>query len=974
MAGKFNTLGQIYNLTSPADLSGELKVAFGTQPGQSNIAQELLSYFVSSTAGGVRNISNIKATLEERLNKTRDGRLKAAINELFSVIDRDGSVLDKSYWTTPNGVSVSNVKTIIGESDSVTKNIDEQNVGIVLIRTPFVHPSKRNTNECDLFLNSMPSIFASRIVPYLNVEFQTITNGTNTGLMKFLMGSKTPTSPGDIAINAGNMTSRGQQFRDGDPQHTSMGMEMFTSPQTLTNMNTLESSGGDRYVDVIDPFRPFASIDQLNVSVVPAGAGTFTYKKATLTMKLHDRSRLVEFSELITPKRYKDVVVWLTYGWLAPPDENNEYSKFVNEKMLQREAYGIVNSSFTFDTVGQVTVNVELFTKGVHQLQTTPITGDAVGEVETLRELAEEISKLRKLTLNEPPEGIGKDLRIYQMLDSAQAGSFPDMNANDAAAAINELEISLNKSKGVNVEASKKLVGALRNFYGASSESVSGERSVSSKKTSKFNHKEQMEMQVTNIVKKRFDEVTKGPDPFLPTGKSKEKFVEPELSKACEAYVKEPLGKNIKIAVKKAVSFGKLFSTFVLPPLLSKHTVDEIQLIFYALNEQCGPVSLHSIAEFPVDMTSFIDQYRDHVASSGGERMSISEFMQLVVNSQFMDNRAIGYGLRTYYEPYDSINPQEKTVPGKSEKQFESALAAQVARYGGFKKPNIDMYVETLHVGVLASGEHQTKIPLIDQLGDSIRTTTSKDSMTVEERKAAGQTTILRIHVYDKQLSPYQDAESIVKVDANGGTLFATVNTGMLKNDIVERRKKAGGLFVKEQFTREIIEQQEKQGTQTFKLVGQNGGGSSTLVRDYLANTVPKITFGTNGSTVLAASLASKQDPLLSTVNMLKNNRIKNTVSPNGAGDYGLPMRVVPASLTLTTLGCPLAAMAQQYYIDFQTGTTLDNLYIVTGLAHMIAPGKFESSWTMSYSDAYGRFVGAQNISDLISDLAKKIE
>lgn len=957
MDAKFNSLSSIYNLTNPGTLSGDLKKGFGVKGGDYNIVEEMLDMFVSSTAKGVKRMDLIKSTIADRLKKTTDDDA-ASVKELFSIIDVDGPCpgLDNEYWKTPTGDSVSNVSAIIGGGSTVSNLLKEQNVGAVLIRTPFVHPAKRNTNECDLFLNAFPTLHASKMVPYLNVEFQTFSPAGQSGLMRFLMGSAPVVGKADEAIIQGNTIINATDAGI-DPSVT-YGMEVFTSPQTLVNMDSLAASS-DRYVDVLNPFAPLASIEALNISVVPAGAGTFTYKKATLTMKLHDRSRLVELSELITPKRYKDVTVWLTYGWLAPQDDS-EYSTFVNEKMLQREAYGIVNSSFTFDNVGQITLNIELFTKGAAQLQTTPITGDNVAEVDRLMALAEEISRLRSLTVNDPPEGLGRDLRIYQMLDSAQAGAFPDMNVKQAQEAIIELEKSFNKSKGGDKQNEKKLIASLKNFYGA--------------KGDKFSHKETLENQVSSIVQKRFEEITRGPDPFLPTGASKKKFVSQEVSSACESYVKEPENKKTKKSFKRAVSFGKLFSTFVLPPLLSRQTVDEVQLIFYALNEQCGPISLHSIAEFPVDLIMFMDQYRDHVAANGGERMSIAEFMQLVINSQFMDNRAIGYGLRAFYEPYDAKNPEARLKGGNAEKEFESSLAAQVSRYGGFKKPNVDMYVETLHQSTLKSGERSTRSPLIDQLGDSIRTFTERDSLSPDQRKLRGQTTILRIHVYDKQLSPYNDVDAIVKADASGGTLFATVNVGKLQNELKDRRMKSGSTFLKEQFVDDMVSSVTTTGMKTYKLVGADGKGSSTLVRDYLSNTVPKITFGTNGTTIISAALASKQDALLSTVNMLKNDRIKNTVAPNGAGDYGLPMRVVPAALSLTTLGCPLASMAQQYFVDFQTGTTLDNLYIVTGLAHVIGPGKFETSWTMSYSDAYGRFVGAQNISDLISDLAKKVD
>jgi len=82
-----------------------------------------------------------------------------------------------------------------------------------------------------------------------------------------------------------------------------------------------------------------------------------------------------------------------------------------------------------------------------------------------------------------------------------------------------------------------------------------------------------------------------------------------------------------------------------------------------------------------------------------------------------------------------------------------------------------------------------------------------------------------------------------------------------------------------------------------------------------------------------------------------------------------LPLRVVPAQLSLTTLGCPLAAMAQTYFVDANTGTSLDNLYVVTGLSHNFSQGKYETQWTLGYADAYGRFTGAANLIDLYNEI-----
>jgi hypothetical protein len=66
----------------------------------------------------------------------------------------------------------------------------------------------------------------------------------------------------------------------------------------------------------------------------------------------------------------------------------------------------------------------------------------------------------------------------------------------------------------------------------------------------------------------------------------------------------------------------------------------------------------------------------------------------------------------------------------------------------------------------------------------------------------------------------------------------------------------------------------------------------------------------------------------------------------------------------MPTHGCPLVQLGQIFFVDFSTGTTADNLYILTGLTHSVAQGKFESSWTLTFYDAYGKWQGASSVLD----------
>jgi hypothetical protein len=73
--------------------------------------------------------------------------------------------------------------------------------------------------------------------------------------------------------------------------------------------------------------------------------------------------------------------------------------------------------------------------------------------------------------------------------------------------------------------------------------------------------------------------------------------------------------------------------------------------------------------------------------------------------------------------------------------------------------------------------------------------------------------------------------------------------------------------------------------------------------------------------------------------------------------------------MTMNSMGCPLLNFGQLFFVDFNTGTTTDNIYGLTGITHTISPGKFDSQMTLTYYDAYGKYEGAPTFKDYISRL-----
>jgi hypothetical protein len=412
----------------------------------------------------------------------------------------------------------------------------------------------------------------------------------------------------------------------------------------------------------------------------------------------------------------------------------------------------------------------------------------------------------------------------------------------------------------------------------------------------------------------KFTSARNGLDPFLPDS---DKWADHPVAGFVSARNAAPTA-GVKRSDKKIASFAKVMSAFVMPALLSSDPTVDVQLVFYSFNAQAGPVASTNIGEFPVEMQVFVDQWRDHVARRGTESVSIEEFTGVLADSTVNDPRSVGYGLRSFYT-YDTKAGfvEDPTAVAKR----ESRDAELLGRFGVFRKPVIEILVESA--------------------------------------PARDGSRVMRIHVYDKQAHPYRSAGAFLRA-SDGSSTFYEVTRDRLKRaaDAADAHNTA------------LIKELAKQVISDPAGVRSIDGSSNGSIKSAVAASVPTISYGSSCTSVTTANLTSQHEALLSTVQMLRAGK-KNNTQPNGAGTGGLPLRVIPSSLQMTTLGCPFIQLAQIWFVDFMTGTTVDNLYIVTQLQHSIAPGRFESQVTFGFADAYGALEGAPSVISAIQAMAQ---
>lgn len=963
-------LSNIFRMITPADVLGAQKLSLGASESRT-LVQELLEILYNTTTGTL-TAKKLMSKVDDLAKKATDAELEQLKRSLsiLSTAGQPESLGSSQFIGKKNGVDDVNstFAHLVGSNVKLGGDAGKE-MTVVMSNSAFLSPQVRNAEKVEMFMNFIPTVVASRMVPFLDVEFAFNTSVDQEtvspylrapSLLKFVLGNDQSTVQDDSA------TAKMLRLREHvDPQseivQTVSGMEMFTAPQTLLNPSVNSVAG--RYVDVLDPFRPLITLQNFSVNVTPT-VGLYSYKKATLTLVVHDRSRLSEIADLIRPQVYQNAstapTLWITYGWRHPAEPGNPYADFINGNMLVREAYGIINTQFSFDNNGQVQLTLSLWTRGVTEMRTLKITNNKQTEVlSQIADLSERIAKHRTALGIGASEGINKEIRGYMVIDHAEHGTFPDMSVEEITNAVEALKKSLNSyNTKIDKSAAQSLIDELEKYYKSSDKN-------------NLDFKRQLKNSATSIVKERFNEVLEGVDPFLPSS-SKDSKTKSESGKepspftsiveALNSYYGEsPIEKlqpsadgKVPGFVKKAASFGKLFSVFMAGTYELMDGIDEMQLFFYQFNDKAGAAAGTNIAEFPIDMPVFLDQYREYVERKRSESLTLEEFMKLVVDAQLGDTRAIGYGFRSFFAPYDPANKYDAAWATGREQAGENALAGIGFERGPFVKPAVEVYVETLY----ASRDDAPNLDLLKQFESS-----SPQPGHPNGGRSSDYAKIIRVHVFDKTNSPYKLAGTILRGDSTSDPAYVEVDSAFLKQVVNDKSK-----------TVDALANVLKGSVRSDGKIDRNtsGGITNRQIKDYVARTIPTFIYGAQGSAIYGANLASKQDPLLSTVQMQtisKTSGKPSVLQPNGSGIGGLPLRIIPAAMTMTSLGCPLLTYAQQFFVDFNTGTTVDNVYVVTGLTHNIVPGKFESQLTLSFYDAYGKFEGAQTVTDYVKKM-----
>ena len=877
----------------------------------------------------------------------------------------------ESEWGTSDSLKADCSIKEVCASESINQEVATPSKTAPGLSLTQIWPSKltlanRDTGAIALFCNSIPTIEISKCVPYIDMTLVTPKAPLSAdgriqtmSISQFLMGQKqlddgTPEHTFATAVSTEAMA----EFKDNPPpapeneQETtataeqlpaiaSAGMELFCAPQTLVNADEdyhdyeayqfhdsqnedteAPALGGARGAGIIDKFRPFMTFTGLSINVTPS-TGFMSHKTANFTVVLHDRSRLTEIAPFVKPDLYGSTEIILEYGWSHPdggPASENAFGMFL-DAMRCKEKYMIVNSSFKFDEVGQVSVDIKLSMKGAASIDTTSISkGQGVEDaLEAVGALTEAMSVLRSRV--QGSSGGSQDVSGETFLSSASDTS---------------------RSMSLDEETQKKIVEFMRDNRNADADSDIGQ--VVSNLESLYGTDgtsgavATLQTTIANAVKEKLATINgssakRTPDPWLRSISSAASFVTVNATSSPPKYV----------------SFGKLMTSFAGLPLAATGRFDDIQLLFYAFNSKASYVKDFNISQFPINVKEFETKFKEKTKTTAN--IPIGAFLGFLKSNFLVNQAADAWGMAALYETDDEGNTKIKedyedatALYGEKQKRLEDAYGE--GEELNFKMPQLTMYIETVRVNDLeVEGENPSA-------------------------SGGGAQTVMRIHIYDKQCTAYESVGAML-------TAAKQNSIGILGNAASAARREASADDDQEtnnehetNFMAQLNKAIDEQLLEAIPSVSPSTGnisveemankkfrinGGFPALKNFISRTMPSIIYGSQNSAVLQADVASMNNPSLASVNMMRGGMGAGTTA-QGARDSGVPLSVSPVSLSLTVIGCPVMTFGQQFFVDFGTGTNVDNVYAVTGIDHKLGPGEFTTKLKMVQLDAFGKY------------------
>lgn len=593
-----------------------------------------------------------------------------------------GETIQSGYVSS---VTISDIMgTIAQKNTNVNKNVkdprtEEPSLGLIQINSPFLSLPTRNVLPVSLFCNSIPTIEMSRCIPFVNVRVVSPVNGVvnekaNTlSIGSFLMGqdadlkvgsverdiaesSRSVKLPGGILVPSGSIPGNQSVF----------GMEMFTMPQTLVNA---DMSVGSRGVPILDRFRPLMSLTSLDVQIFPAGHAAFAYKDATISLKVHDRSRMQDVAQILRPDMFGYNFIELEYGWAHPEDKeaNNPYAAFLNA-FRQKELYTVVSSNVGMGDDGSVSVTIKCSLKGVRDLLNMTGISDQWVDVSRASAMFEKVNKtITEILTDKEDVKAAEDLKFVDIVRSISKSGASGRFAVSADE-LDQIKSFLGRLKSSTDGDLQTLRVELVDIFGEAG--TGGEfKKLNDDASSVFSEK--LNSILTSAELQEFGKLPLTNNRNFDTS----------------------IANNTSGQTRKYVTLGKLLTCMLGSPL-TKGNYAEVQLFFYTFNTDAGAVNRRNIAEFPILAETVRSAFAEAIKLD--PKMPLKKMMRVIL-SLVNDGSSPAYGM----------DQPPKLAEGTTETQADidkrsATNTASMQKFGcrstSFRRPTVTYMMDSIAV------------------------------------------------------------------------------------------------------------------------------------------------------------------------------------------------------------------------------------------------------------------------------------
>tara|TARA_Y100000310_G_C20701645_1_gene830548 strand:+ start:336 stop:3434 length:3099 start_codon:yes stop_codon:yes gene_type:complete len=847
------------------------------------------------------------------------------------------------------------------EPDAESDKISNPTIGAVEVTDYSFSFSDRHTTAATIFLNSIPTIEMSQCAPYLNLIFVSdvpsfvdgfgslsIVNfagkpDEDSGLIpgfksEFgILDNAFPKMFGDQAsldIPTNVSVKLGADQADVTKKVRAAGMEMFTAPQTMVDMTNPKG--------VLNPAAPLMSLESMTVDVAGLGQDILANKTGTLTVLLHDRSRMPEIAPLIAADQFASTYIIAEYGWTHPQATGatigNVYADFLNS-LRGRAIFNIVVSNINILDNGQVRITMRLATRGATEMNNLPIgsgmefvsavnlqglmerilfstemasiSGEEISNKKILRDIRQGISlKLANIRSPRALIPIEQYREILTLLKDANDDEDLEKNAQDAV------------TVAANVKST--LTTMLENMETNSTDSTkySTLRDEIAKK--------EAALRLIDVFNDDDDTVSSEILAYaLRRSSSEQPQNSGESSESKVTHIYSP-------------SLGQVLLTMVGPSLATCGKFDEVQFLFYPFNDHAGYMANKSLARFKI--VGFDKVMHKISAKSPG--MTIKTFMSSLFSQTVEKIDNPNYGLEKYYARISTVKEDKKysseeknELITKERSALNKRLGEIYEEMGGerelkFSVPDVNVFMETL--------------PAYEKDDDG--------SYKINPRKS-----IMRIHVYDAEAGIGFKERLANQLASSSGVTVTTgksapdTSSGSTRelNQSQSRSTRGVGIFDSKLDKGEIvssdhqvdIDDEKKDRTSYFPNLDMR------TLKDAIKSVVPSVTLGTQFTNVKSIRMSSSTSGDVN--NTLLLNAITERESNLGSQNRDNILQdvfVIPTSADMAIMGFPLIEYGQKFYVDMGTGTTADNFYYVVGIRHSITAGEFTTNVTLKYN------------------------